>query len=353
MATHKDGKTRRSILIEVAAAATAVSGGATMVQAQAAARRVEDKTVRKILAVAVGGTVSAVGDSDRAPLDIDKNTSSTDLATVRPYITGLIEWLNDPTKNTDLDAAPKTFPLGDTSFGYTIAYREITMANLNVEHPNVFSSSNLKEIDCIVCMSTFVGEKAADSTTDIPIVVITSDPSNKKFGGSNVCGVCAMRPQLTSGLGLHEFKKKSGLSKLYGLNRADYNPSDQAKKSIGKGIPSSRWVNVNDKDTGQSILDQIQKLNKTNAGLLVMPADRFFGMGDQIVMAAAPMPTFWSTTDWPKTLKGGGYGYPQSVCGQYMAQRIASIWSTSSGIDIPDEPFLTVDPKYVASVYKS
>jgi hypothetical protein len=338
--TQKDGKTRRSILIQVAAAAAAVSGGATAVQAQA---RVADMTVRKILAVAVGG------DSDRT-LNIDKNNSSAVLPMVRPYITGLIEWLNDPTVNTDLDATPKTFPLGDNSSGYTIAYREVTMANLNVANPDVFSLSNLKGIDCIVCMSTFVGEKAAVSTIttpDIPIVVITSDPSNNKFG-QNVCGVSAIRPQLTGGHGLHEFKKRSGLTKIYGLNRVGYNPSEQAKKTIGKGIPSTRWVDVNDDDT--NFLTKISALIKTNAGLLVMPVDRFFGYGDQIVAAAAPMPTYWSTTDWPKTLKGG-YGYPQRVCGQYMAQRVASIWSSTSGIDIPDEPFLTVDPKEVKSVY--
>jgi hypothetical protein len=295
---------------------------------------------RNRLAVAVGK------EGPERRLIINKNTSADVLDTVRPYITGLIGWLKDNSVNADLDPSPKNFLLGDGSDpGYTIDYRENDLAKLGVANPAVFS--DLTGIDCIVCMSTFVGEKAADSTNNTPIVVITSDPSNDKFG-SNVCGVCAIRPQLI-GLGLRTFKKRFGLLKVYGLHRDKYKPSAHAKKDIGKSIPPSNWLDVKDDASDSSVLNKIAALDKTNAGLLVMPADRFFGMGDAIVAAAGSMPTYWSTTDWPKGLKGG-YGYPQYVCGQYMAQRIASMWSTTSGVDIPDEPFLTVDPKEIRSL---
>jgi hypothetical protein len=342
MATDKDGKTRRSILIEVAGGAAAMAGGAAGAQAQSAPgdrgriKEVDDQ-VRKILAVAVGRK------GHEKSFTIDKNTSTAELETVRPYIRGAIDWLKNYNLNADLDPFPKTFELGDgTGSGYTINYREVAFEALDKDNPVVFS--NLTGIDCIVCMSTFVGEKAAASTTNTPIVVITSDPSNDKFG-ANVCGVCALRPQLT-GLGLRNFKKKFGLTKVYGLNRDKYKPSAHAKKEIGKGIPANRWVDVKDNENDDAVLDKIRAIpDKNNAGLLIMPADRFFGIGDAIVTEAAPMKTYWPTTDWPKRLDGG-YGYPQYICGQYMGQRIASIWSTGS---LPDELYLTVDPKEIKS----
>jgi hypothetical protein len=275
---------------------------------------------------------------------ITKATPADDLDKVRPYIKGLIQWLKDPTTNNDLEALPNTFELGDgTGPGYTIDYREIGIKQLNVANPDVFSSTNLADIDCVVCMSTFVGEKATDATTK-PIVVITSDPSNDKFG-DNVCGVCAIRPHLI-GIGLRKFRKFPNVNKVYGLHRDKYKPSKHAKKDIGKAIKV--WVSVDDSDTDASILTKIGALDKTKAGLLVLPADRFFGLADDIVTAAAPMPTYWTTTDWPTGSKGG-FGFAQAKCGQYMAQRVASIWSSTSGDDIPEEPFLTVDPKDIAT----
>jgi len=299
-----------------------------------------DDKVRKILAVAVG---------PKRTVSIDKNTTDAEIATVRPYIKGLIDWLKDNSKNTDLDEASKNFVLGDSGNpGYTIDYRENDLTMLDVEKPDVFQ--NVAGVfDCIVCMSTYVGEKAAASTTDIPIIVVTSDPSNPKFN-QNVCGVCAIRPQLVS-VGLRKFKKFENVKRIYALYRQNHKPSLLAKKGLGNAIDAGDWVGIRDRDDDKSITATITGLVKTNAGLLVLPADRFFGLGNAIVTAAGDMPTYWPTTDWPKNNpKGGGYGYPQETCGHYMAERIARMWSTPSGVEIPKEPFITVDPKSIKEV---
>jgi hypothetical protein len=268
----------------------------------------------------------------------------------------LIDWLKDPTTNAELDqpvaadGKKYTYELGDGTTGYTIDYYEVTLASLKPTKPAVFS--NLSGVHGIVCMSTHVGEKAAASTKVKPIVVITSDPTNNAFDNPNVCGVCAIRPQLI-GVGLRKFISKSGVKVLFGLNRDGYKPSKHSKRDLGKRIDS--WIDISDdNDTDASIASQISDAAQTpGAGLLVLPADRFFGLSDDILAAAGNMPTYWTTTDWPAANpKGGGYGYPQEVCGQYMAQRIASVWSSSSGIAIPAEPFLTVDPKFIKSIYK-
>ena len=329
MGPQHDGKTRRSILI-AAGAAAAIAGGAASPQAQpisSAQGRTKDvdNTMRKILAVAVGNDGKDLANKPQIYIIIDKDTPAARLDTVRPYIKGLIGWLADNSTNLDLESLAKTFVLGDgKTYGYTIDYREASVEELNKSKPSVFSDLVSGDWDCIVCMSSFVGEVAAElaknQSPDTPIVVVTSDPSNPKFENANVCGVCAIRPQLM-GTALHKLKKMTGVvkTKIYGLHREKYPPSLLTQKNLGKAVKS---IPVKDGDSDLDIKEKIQNISKIGgAALLVFPVDRFFGIGDVITTAAGNMPTYWSTNDWPKN-STGGYGFPQKVCGEYMAQRV-------------------------------
>jgi hypothetical protein len=158
-----------------------------------------------------------------------------------------------------------------------------------------------------------------------------------------------LRPQL-AGLGIRKFKEaQSTLTKIWLLHRKNYGPSDQAKKRLG-GINVELLTVKDNDDPAAAVSEKRGKVpaNETH-GLLVLPADRFFGWAKDIQAAAdasgkpgSSMKTFWSTTDWP-TNSYGGYGYPQKVCGRYMAERVASI--RASNLDqVPNPAFVTVDP---------
>jgi hypothetical protein len=346
MGSHKDGKTRRGILMAAgAAAAVAGTGASAHGQATPSAKAyTSDDTKRKILAVGVGNDGNDPINKPQLRITFTKTSSDADFNRARPYIKGLTDWLSDNTKDTDLESTGKTFDLGDSTKGYTIDYREASVGDLKLTNPSVFSDLLSGDWDCIVCLSSFVGEVAARLTKeqglDIPIVVVTSDPS--KFSDNpNVCGVCAIRPQLMT-TALHKLRGMSGVrkNKIYGLHREDYPPSMLTRKNLGKAVNP---VPIADTASDQYIVGKVTDIAKINgAALLVFPVDRFFGIGDLITTAAGTMPTYWSTKDWPLH-STGGYGFPQVVCGQYMGQRVASIWSSPSGKDLPDELFLTID----------
>jgi hypothetical protein len=81
----------------------------------------------------------------------------------------------------------------------------------------------------------------------------------------------------------------------------------------------------------------------------ILPADRFFGAANDIVQWTGSMPTFWSTPDFPKG-SFGGYGYEQELCGQFLAERVASIWKNQSdgaSDPIPDPKWVVIGPEYV------
>jgi hypothetical protein len=193
---------------------------------------------------------------------------------------------------------------------------------------------------------------------ETPIVVITSNA--KQFDGEiQICGVSALRPQLAS-VALRRFKKAQTLKKVLLLHRQNYEPSDQAKKGLGSKKPPAKLVSIKDTEDPSVEVANLRHLVPANEvhGLFVLPADRFFGWGKEIQDAAdatgnpgSAMKTFWSTTDWPLN-SNGGYGFPQRVCGRYMAERVASIWASDLG-QVPDPAFITVDPGEIKFLVKS
>jgi len=282
----------------------------------------------------------------RDTVDLQFDAQNPIPAGVRPYIRGLVDWLGlapNAKKNPESEASVKAYKLGTD---YKIEYKEREVQYISDAFADAQSD------DVLFCMSTFVGFEALkwreSQQLETPIVVITSNPS--QFDGkTNICGVSALRPQLAS-VGIRKFKKaQANLAKIYLLHRQGYGPSDQAKKGIGGGNVALK--SVRDNDDPSLVVSQLRSQVPANQvhGLFVLPADRFFGWADDIQAAAnAPgaqgsaLKTFWSTTDWP-TNSFGGYGFPQIVCGRYMAERVASIWDSPLG-HVPDPAFITVDP---------
>jgi hypothetical protein len=101
---------------------------------------------------------------------------------------------------------------------------------------------------------------------------------------------------------------------------------------------------ADNEDIQTKINNEIVASTKPNKGVLVLPADRFFGVAELITQWTGNIPTFWSTSDFP-THSTGGYGYPQKKCGQFMAERVAVIWKNLA--DAPAQDPLP-DPKWVA-----
>jgi hypothetical protein len=275
---------------------------------------------------------------------------NTNVDGVRPYIKGLVQWLSlapGAKANPDTDTQVGQYTLGTH---YEIDYRERDV------HIIQDAFTGAENADILFCMSTYVGEAAVTwrknhhPRLETPIVVITSNPS--EFDGEiQVCGVSALRPQLAS-VGISKFKKaQPTLTKIVLLHRQSYGPSDQAKKSLGSKKPPVKLATVKDTDDPSVEVSKWRSLVPANEvhGLFVLPADRFFGWATEIQTAAeaagaakSAMKTFWSTTDWPKN-SDGGYGFPQKVCGRYMAERVASIWENNLN-QVPDPAFITVDP---------
>jgi hypothetical protein len=298
--------------------------------------------MKTILAVAVGNPSN----------DSVFNTANPDLSSVRPYIRGLIEWL-------DLAPAAKVRPETDASFerlvlgqDYEIDYREREARVIR----EAFNDGG-ENADVLLCMSTYVAEQALawrqSEQLETPIVVITSDPTPFETQ-KQVCGVSALRPQLAT-IGLGKFKKaQTNLKKIWLLNRQNYGPSEKARKGLGSNKPPLKLENVKDQVDPADVVAQIRSDVPANEihGLFVLPADRFFGAAKEIQAAAdaagaanSALKTFWSTTDWP-TNSFGGYGYPQRFCGRYMAERIASIWASDLN-KVPEPAFITVDPSEI------
>jgi len=274
----------------------------------------------------------AIGDSSKSKL-IKDSTAAT-LKGVRPYIKGLINWLN---KQPDPPIPDNPLPKYKIGTDYIIDYRESDETQLQ----STFTVST----DVIFCMSTTVARAAvtftkANKIPTMPIVAVDSDPMNEHFP-ANVCAVSATRPQLAIRC-YEEFKKKApGLTTIYALHKYRYGPSDDSLNWLGKKITP---VPVK---PGDNIKDQIYGIPKGSGGLLILPADRFFGAADEIVQWAEvdwQLRTFWPVPDWP-TGAFGCYGFAQELCGQYLAERVASIWSNSG--NIPNPRFVVIDQKWI------
>ena len=272
----------------------------------------------------------AIGKSGNSRIIKDANPAS--LNGTRPYIRGLINWLaNQPDPPTPYDT-PKTFTIGETN-DYIIDYRECDENDLQ----KTFSAA-----DIVLCLSTTVARGAVKYGYKTPIVAIVSDPFIEKFPG-NVCGVSAQRPAHAQACYKQFKRKKKKMKNVYALHKEGYDPSTIAKGWLGKQVIP---VSVNKDDDIKDIITN--KIPRDADGLLILPADRFFGAADDIVQAAdvgRKLPTFWSVPDWP-TNSFGGCGFPQETCGQYLAERIAQIWTNYA---IPDPPFELVDESEIKS----
>jgi hypothetical protein len=285
--------------------------------------------MKTILAVAVGNSTDQVFDKPHP-----------DLSTVRPYVKGLISWLANQTDPPTPDNGLPKYTIGTD---YKIYYRERAVNHV----PDAFKDVLTLPADLIFCMSTWVAE-AADvfmkaNAPSKPIVAIVSDPFSEKFG-DNVCGVSASRDRLAISC-YKQFKKLNpNVKNVFALHRDGYLPSVRAKGWLGKKIIP---VAVADGEDIKTKIDSIP--NVPQRGLLILPADRFFGAANDIVQWTGSMPTFWSTPDFPKG-SFGGYGYEQELCGKFLAERVASIWKNQSdgaSDPIPDPKWVVIGPEYV------
>jgi hypothetical protein len=272
--------------------------------------------------------------------------SSTSL--VRPYINGLISWLATQTDNPQPD--PDN-PLTKYNIGtdYKIDYRECDLGDL----AGVFTTAG-PTADLLFCMSTTVARAAAAFTTTKPIVAIVSDPFSETFG-ANVYGASAGRDRLVRHA-LRQFRRKNPqrLTKIYALHREGYTPSTKSKAWLGNNrvvlwpVLDSESIQVRI----QAALDENPATAKI--GFLILPADRFFGAAPDIVSWTGDKPTFWTTPDFPRNPAPGsfgGYGYPQAVCGQFLAERVAGIWTSEDAHDpsrLPDPKWVLIDPQNIA-----
>ena len=272
------------------------------------------------------------------------NAPNPDLSTVRPYIKGLVDWLANQTDPPTSDSPLTKYKIG---VDYQIDYRECDLAAL----PNVFPAA-APQADLIFCMSTSVA-RAADAYTKVnaptqPIVAIVSDPFSETFG-DNVCGASASRDRLVNHC-LRQFRKKNpNVKNIFALHRAGYLPSTKALAWLGKHNVTP--LSIADTDSIQAKILAVVNANPPipKLGFLVLPADRFFGSANDIVTWAGANPTFWTTPDFPAA-SFGGYGYPQQLCGQFLAERVASIWTSQDAHDpspLPDPKWVLIDPQYV------
>jgi hypothetical protein len=278
-----------------------------------------------ILAVAVGSIAERVLDSQSPNLD-----------KLRPYVAGLIDWLENQTTPPKAPTGSGTLPRFVCGTAYKIIYRERSVLNL----PNAFQDLGTLQPDLIFCMSTSVAKAAQIATTTLPIVAIVSEPDQEGLN-ANVCGVSAKR-DFSVVRQLQEFKRlRPGLGTIYALHRTGYAPSDRALGYLNNVTP----VPVPDNGDIEAIIRAIPAT--ANRGILVLPADRFFGVAEGITVWTGTSPTFWPTPDFPMA-SFGGFGYEQKLCGKFMAQVVATIWHTGA-IPTPPHKFIVIPPGHQIS----
>jgi hypothetical protein len=254
---------------------------------------------------------------------------------VRPYILGLIDGLGSRGLQAGAGA------------DYVIDYNECKASQL----AHLFAQA--PAVDAVFCMSTRVVDQASAHFRDpsIPIVGIVSDYS--QYTAGNVCGYSAKRFQSALDLYNHFKSTVPGLGAVYVLHQPGYNPSSQAYNRINGSLGASAgalpFVDVTEGNDIKTALDNARI--PRGAGLLVLPIDRCFGAAKIILQWSATnsIPTFWPVTDWvTSTVPGalGGYGVSQRLCGEYMAKKLATFWSTG----MPAQRFDDCDPSDIAWV---
>jgi ABC-type uncharacterized transport system substrate-binding protein len=278
----------------------------------------------------------AIGDPGNNWRFNDPNDAN--LKKVRPYISGLITWLADQTNppTPDPQNPLKKYVIGKQ---YVVEYRECAKEDLAA----TFDINP----DLIFCMSTTVLDAAKQFTTTIPVVGIMSNPESEDWSQNpNVCGVSARRPQ-HAGSAYAELKKQIGKKQIYYLSKAGYPPSDAAKLWLPKAAIE---ISIDSDEGPDDIVDKIHSTLPRGSSLLVLPVDQFFGAAKSIIAAAQTdqsASTYWMAPDYAGSVGAyGGYGVAQETCGHFMAERVASIWSSSDGATIPDPPFVEIPEQW-------
>lgn len=283
--------------------------------------------VKTILAVAIANTATSRTISDSRPAS---------LAGVRPYITGLIQRLDI-----------RGYEIGPH---YVIAYRESPAAGLDAIFPAVLPAN---PPDAVLCMSKTVLDKVSNTAAwdTVKIAGIVSVPLNRP----NICGIDGQRQQI----GRDYYDKllaalpslpQSAANRVHVLHVPGYPPSDESLRLINQG-PRPVPVNVVSvaNPTDANIIAAINAITAPGA-LLVLPVDTFFGSATAIIATARAksLPDFWPVTDWvrhsnnPTKSAVGGYGVPQVLCGELLADRIAHVWTNGS---MPNPAFIKVNTR--------
>jgi len=270
----------------------------------------------KIRAVAVGNNADWDSENPADPIPVY----------ARPYINGLITWLALPAseKSHPQNGSAHKFNRGTGANDYKIQYRERDVGNL----ANAFLG--VTNNDVLFCMSTSVGDAAVEymDTNGVTsrMVVISSHVDNFD---PPIEVVSATRPQLIKRC-FHNLRVKFPNRTYYALHRVGNYPSDDALRRIKSKVTLVPVLDTQDPPT------IVQSLGPDEfMGLLVLPADRFFAVASDIVRAAGQMATYWTTPDWPTpNVLSGAHGYPQAICGQYMAERVACFWQ---GLSQPNQ----------------
>jgi len=185
----------------------------------------------------------------------------------------------------------------------------------------------------------------------VTIAGIVSEPLSQ----TNVCGVDGQRQQIGKDyydklLAALPSLAQSGANRVHVLNVPGYPPSDKSLALITQGNPPVAVNPVNvASPTDANIVSAINGITQPGA-LIVLPVDTFFGSAQLIIdtARAKSLPDFWPVTDWVHSSNGppksafGGYGVPQALCGELLADRIAFVWTNGS---MPNPKFVKVDVK--------
>jgi len=264
--------------------------------------------------------------------------SANDASDVRPYVAGLI---------TGLAARNKTI---GTTADYVIKFRQRPESDLT--DPATFTIAG-NQPDAIFCMSTSVAWAAANFSSTIPIVAVVSDPSGSGVDADNICGVSGKRTQFADKYLDRFISSVPSLTKVYLLHKQGYSPALDGLRKIQEGETAVDIELVNVRGPGQiankinAMTSNVQGQPVTN-GILVLPADLFFGAAAQIASLAHAkrLPDFWPVTD--NVLADGsgtfgGWGVPQNKCGQMMGAQFPDIWA--GAVTYPKPRFDRVVPK--------
>jgi hypothetical protein len=272
-------------------------------------------------------TIRAVAISNNQTSRVINDANANTLRGVRPYIKGLIHRLD-----------MLGYEIGNY---YVIDYRECTAGQL---------ANNLGgSPDCVLCMSTTVLDAAvANVPSSIPVIAIVSTPAD--YPQNNVCGISGQRHQIAKRYYDRFLQTVPALQTVYVLHKDNYGPSDKSLREIGGGshtVPfHSAAVSSPYRDADiQAAINRIptQAQSGLLTGLIILPADSFFGAAQNIINWAhnRGLGDFWPTTDLVRASSSsalGGYGVAQARCGEKLADQIAYIWLTGS---VPTNPRFT------------